>query len=69
MKNGQIGIADTHIMPEDGALTPDPTTNVQSIAFDYHNKTVTAKFARALKSVDEKFDKNLDGCQVNLLSF
>uniref|UniRef100_A0AC34FIL7 DOMON domain-containing protein n=1 Tax=Panagrolaimus sp. ES5 TaxID=591445 RepID=A0AC34FIL7_9BILA len=64
VKNGQIGIADTHIIPDDGHLTPDPSTNVQSIAFDYHNKSVTAKFARALKSPDDKFDQNLDNCQI-----
>uniref|UniRef100_A0AC35FBP2 DOMON domain-containing protein n=1 Tax=Panagrolaimus sp. PS1159 TaxID=55785 RepID=A0AC35FBP2_9BILA len=65
VKNGQIGIADTHIIPDnDGNLIPDPSTNVQSIAFDYHNKTVTAKFARALKSPDDKFDQSLDGCQI-----
>uniref|UniRef100_A0A7E4VJ77 DOMON domain-containing protein n=1 Tax=Panagrellus redivivus TaxID=6233 RepID=A0A7E4VJ77_PANRE len=64
VKNGQIGIADTYINPDEGTIHPDASTNVQSIAFDYDviNKTVTAKFARSLKSPDIDFDRSLDKC-------
>ena len=64
LKNGQIGIADTHIDPSEGSLTPDKFTNVQSIAFDYSNGILTAKFARSIDNPDEEQDHSLAACQI-----
>ncbi len=61
LKNGQIGIADTHTLGY-GQPIPDAVGNVHLIDFDLRDDWLRVTFMRALIGTDDN-DKSLAGCQ------